>query len=296
MPHYQEHLDAIHKHLPDGLRGQSTDDKWALLRQLDSDDVVMVAGYDDIFEIPNQWIIYVEHGAGQRYLGVSEKAANYYHGGTHPRRVIGYIAPREEVAYDWARPAFAAGSPVCDPYELYGEEGVVAITFHWDAHQVCTEATSAFNHYAQDMPRIIEELRLAGYEVLGHRHPRFAHLSTAWKNWGVPEVDVDTVRRRASVLIADNTSLMYEMGYLWRNVVALNAPWYRRDVEHGLRFWSCLPSTVCDGPSSLLQVIADGGLERATFDAAGQAYGGGVSDGGDGVRAATWVTARVHDL
>lgn len=290
--HYREHVQAVWKHLPDTLRGQWFP-KHTDIPRADPDDIVMIGGYADVELVPNHRIIYVEHGAGQRYVGLKEHHQFHYHGSRHPNRVVAYISPRQEVADSWDRPAFAAGSPVCDSCELYGEEGVVALTFHWDAPNVCPETRSAMPHYYDRMGEIVAALRAEGYEVIGHRHPKMRGLR--WETWDVPEVDVDIVRKRASILIADNTSLMYEMSYLFRKVIALNAPWFRRDVEHGLRFWNWYGPAV-DGPEQLLESIPYlaemySPCVPGPTDAR-QAYGREFSDGHDGERAAAWLAAR----
>lgn len=302
-PHYLEHLVAIWKHLPERLRGDRMfgqqarpDKRW------DAGDVVMVAAFGDIWRVRNHRIIYVEHGAGQSYRGISDEVAAHYHGGQHPEHVIGYIGPRQSVVDAWGRPGFAAGSPVCDDYELFSEEQVAAITFHWNARRVCPEATTAFEHYIDRLPEIVASLRRNGWEVLGHRHPRFDHMSSAWRNLDVREANVDEVRRRAQVLIADNTSLMYEMLYLGRAVVALNAPWFRRDVDHGLRFWDLCPPRQVDDADGLLKLIAAefpdpfGDMTERELAITAQVYGQPLSRGHDGIRAATWVTTLVAGL
>lgn len=300
-PHYREHVQAVWRHLPDQLRGH-----WyptnSHIPQTDPNDVFLIGGFPDIDLVQNRRLIYVEHGAGQRYEGLSEHHAQHYHGSRHPNRVVAYISPRQEVADSWGRPAFAAGSPVCDPYPLFGEEGVVAITFHWDAPRVCPEARSAFDHYVERMPDIIAALRSQGYEVLGHFHPKFPRLERCWIGWGVPVVDVDIVRRRASLLIADNTSLMYEMAYLGRRTITLDAPWYRYDVDHGLRFWEHRLQPAFLDADGLIAAIEREGEHLASTHAihnwgcTGYAYGRRFSDGNDGLRAASWVTAFVSGL
>lgn len=296
-PHYCEHIQAIWKHLPDDLRG-TWFPKHTDIPRADPDDIVMVASFIDVPLVPNHRVVYVEHGAGQRYTNLKEHHSWHYHASRHPNRVVAYISPRQEVADSWGRPAFAAGSPVCDPYELYGEEGVVAITFHWDAPNVCAETRSAFPHYVERMPDIVQALRDQGYEVLGHRHPKYKMMDGYWDRIGVPEVDVDTVRRRASILIADNTSLLYEMAYLFRGTVALNAPWYRRDVDHGLRFWGWY-GLMLDEPEDLIDWFGEECQFSPCVDGipdAKQAYGKTHSDGSDGLRAASWLTAHLAGL
>lgn len=105
---------------------------------------------------------------------------------------------------------------------------------------------------------IIQRFRAQGWKVIGHGHPRDDHAKKRWESMGVEWVATDDeVFRRASLLIADNTSLMYEFASLGRPVLALNAPWYRRDVEHGLRFWSHVPGMQIDTPERLWDLDLD---------------------------------------
>lgn len=303
------HIDPIRDHLPDELRGERLVDinrSYGHVKHWGSDDIVMVAGYIDIAAAFGRRVVYVEHGAGQSYVGARPNAANYYHGGQHPENVVAYIGPRQEVIDAWGRPGFAAGSPVCDPYELSpsGEDmPVAAITFHWNGAPPnmvgVPEAGSAFEHYVADMPHIVSALRAEGWQVIGHGHPRRVDLQGFWERHGVEWVpDADEVRETASLLIADNTSLMFEMLYLFRDVIALNCPEYRRDVEHGLRFWEMahLMEQV-DSAVELIDKIPHLD-ELATWHEgiARHVYGKTHSDGRDGQRAAMWLTGFVSDL
>lgn len=299
-PHLGEHLAAIHRHLNDDIRGEFIVDRQARANKAwGPKDIVMVASYLDIEAARGRPVIYVEHGAGQRYEGANPRAARYYHGSDHPENVIGYICPRQDVADSWGRPAIAVGSPICDPYELYAPERCAAITFHWNGAAPdkvgVPEAGTALEHYVNDLGRIVDALRRDGYEVLAHGHPRFNHMHSVWKKLGMTMVSADEVRRRAQLLIADNTSLMYEMSYLMRDVVALNAPWYRRDVDHGLRFWSHVPGTQVDGPDELIELLEyhDGFWDPNVI---GYTYGKSISDGYDGQRAAAWVTMQASSI
>lgn len=294
-PHFLEHLRAIHKHLPDGLRGMAGGDI-----TVDEADVVMVASFKDAWAfhgLPER-LIYIEHGAGQTYIPMegAHPHAERYSGGPLPDNVIGCIAPRQEVADRWDRPSVAVGCPVVDDYELFGEEGVIAITFHWRATRVCPEATNALDHYAQALGRMVVKWRREGLEILGHQHPRFPQAAHLWKHLKVRQADVDEVRRRASLLIADNTSLAYEMLHIGRNVISLNAPWFRRDVEHGLRFWSHVPGRMIDEPEELdaLDLTDIGNLKGGWNEEVPEfVYGRALSDGAAGLRAASWIVSTI---
>jgi hypothetical protein len=191
---------------------------------------------------------------------------------------------------------------VCDPYPLLtdNEKPVVAITFHWDC-KLFPETRSALDHYVEHLGRFVRFLRTSGFEVIGHNHPRDGRLPTIWRNLQVRLADVNEVRERADVLVVDNSSLAYEMLYLNRAVVTLNAPWYRRDVEHGLRFWEHIPGWAVDGPEDLLTLNWEGLTRNELMrpqskEPAVAAYGKALSDGQDGLRAAAWVTARASEL
>jgi hypothetical protein len=304
LSHYKEHVEAIWKHLPDELRGEprfgagTTSRGWH-----GTDDIVMVGGFYDIDRVPANRIIYVEHGAGQSYKGDTRAAGHpAYHGSKHhPDRVIAYISPRQGVADSWDKPAFAAGAPVCDEYAHVAlpDIPVAAITFHWDASRICPEAGSALEHYVEHLGDIYDRLEEQGFIVVAHHHPRDVRLAAMWrhvrvKNPPIDVVPVHDVRRFASLLLCDNSSLMYEMSYLGRDVVALNAPWYRRDVEHGLRFWEWRGPAV-SGPEQLLAMDFENELSPNEYNAQ-RAYDAPRTNGGDGEAAARWVTSLVETL
>ena len=311
MPHYGEHLAAIWKRLHGDIRGEWVHGHEARRgRDWHPTDLVMVAAYSDIPCAGEHRVIYVEHGAGQRYEGVPKRWRGYYHGDPHPANVVAYLGPRQDVIDAWGRPGFACGSPVCDPYQLFPEPlvgdcvdeplKIAVITFHHNpmVTRWVPEAGSAFDHYAPRMPDIIAALQREGYTVWGHRHPRFNHLRGYWDRHGIYEASVDEVRRHASLLIADNTSLLYEMMYLWRDFVALDCPEYRRDVEHGLRFWEHVPSWHPSDPEELIAAIpefTEGGTTLRSLQPE-YVYGAPHCDGGDGQRAAMWLNAFASSL
>lgn len=305
QPHYRDHCEAIWKHLPGGMRGEIRFGHGAHARDLPTSDLVMVGAFIDIERAHGRRVVFVEHGAGQSYQGLPTRAQAYYTGGSHPDNVVAYLGPREETVYSWGKPAYPTGCPIMDPYQLFGEDKVVAITFHWPARRLASvvpEVGTAFNAWIHSLPLIVDKLLERDWTVLGHHHPRFRHLATAWKHMGVPVADVDEVRRRASVLIADNTSLMYEMMYCGRTVVALDSPAYRPDVEHGLRFWDHAPARRVGHLSELEALISTdfadqfGEATDADFRTTSFVYGRPFSDGGDGQRGAAWLATFATGL
>jgi glycosyltransferase involved in cell wall biosynthesis len=153
---------------------------------------------------------------------------------------------------------------------------------------------SARAHWSPFMPMLTQLVDQLGFDQVMTSHPKairegeiMAHrLGLGWT------ADSTTFFRDVDVLVCDNSSLMFEMAALGRRVVALNAPWYRRDVTHGLRFWSHIPGPDVDDVDTLartLQRIADRDsimldCGRLAARAARAAYG--VLDGSSSTRAA----------
>lgn len=246
QPHYRDHLEPIWAALPDDLK---------LKGPMERFDRLLIAGGPDV--VNGHPYVYVEHGAGQTYRGVSVKG---YAGGEHHQECKLFICPNERVADRWrARypdtPAVAVGCPKLDvwhrPDGPRPESKTLAITFHFDLNLV-PETRSAFPFYKAGLPRMVESYREQGWTVYGHAHPRYESvLKPYWARIGVTWTE--NALRDASVLIADNTSLQAEFLSCGRPVVALNAPWYRRDVHHGERFWAWDLTHVddADGAASL---------------------------------------------
>jgi hypothetical protein len=124
------------------------------------------------------------------------------------------------------------------------------MSWHWDL-KLIPETRSALPEYNRGLPLIVTELRDAGYEVIGHCHPR-ADLQARYKVLGVEYVDsLGEVFSRAEILMIDNSSAGFEAAALGLATVWLNASYYRRKVNHGLRYWEDLPGPMVDGPSEL---------------------------------------------
>lgn len=231
---------------------------------------VLVASTADARAIHGRSYIYAEHGAGQVYSGdpATARHASYSGGRDHERCVL-FLCPNETVAARWraaypSTPAVVVGSPRLDRWHrgtlvaeaepdhsfgvglplppafvAGGSSFCVAVTFHWNGRLI-PEMGTAWKHYDRALPELVAWAAANGVRVLGHGHPRiWPHLRRRWETLGIEHTaDAEEVFARADVLVADNTSLIYEFASLDRPVVVLNAPWYRRHVDHGLRFWS----------------------------------------------------------
>jgi hypothetical protein len=139
----------------------------------------------------------------------------------------------------------------------------VAFTFHFNV-AICPETRSAYPAFFPALARLASR-----YKLLGHGHPRMwgdgnRSLADRYIAAGIEPVrDFREVCRRADVLVADNTSAMFAFAATGRPVVVLNAPWYDRRVNHGLRFWDASEVGVnCNRPEELGACIAEALRDR----------------------------------
>lgn len=204
-------------------------------------------------------IAFFEHGAG------------FYFGGRHPsyaggrrREGVALFPCQNEYTYRLNRehwpdiPAVIIGCPKLDrwhnqPAKPRSDPPVVCISFHWNC-VAFPETRSALDHYRAHLPSLLGN----GWEVIGHGHPRAVHeLEPLYNQLGIEFVpDFDDVLARADVYVNDSSSTLYEFASLDRPVVVLNAPWYRRGINHGLRWWEHSDvGVVCNEPEDLLDAV-----------------------------------------
>lgn len=223
-----------------------------------SENPVLVASWNDAHRATRfgRKVILMEHGAGQTYVGVDHPS---YVGASDRQGVALYLAPSERAAeiHRTAHPEIAAevvGCPKLDAMlDVPCPDNGVAITHHWSC-TVVPETTNAWGHFHSAYRDLAE-----CHRVLGHAHPRAArNLSVLMKRHGMlfrPEF-IDVVAD-ARVLVVDNSSVGAEWMALDRPVVWLNPPWYRRDVEHGGRFWDWAAGGLqVDDPAELEAAVA----------------------------------------
>lgn len=247
---------------------------------------VAVASYQDLRRVRPRPAVMVNHGAGQTYGGDPDdvKAAAHpsYSGGSERDHVALNICPGP---YDLATvtdaqpdvPAVAVGCPKLDRYgaqplaspehavgrrsrDGHRRKGkaTVVVSFHADVG-LCPESRWAWPHYGDDaLATLRDDPR---WTVYGHAHPRaWPHLRRRYDALDIATVEHfdDVLAMRPDLYVIDNSSTAYEAAAVDIPVLLLNAPWYRRDVHHGLRFWDLLPGVMCDRPDELVDAVADG--------------------------------------
>lgn len=316
LPHYAEHIDAVWRHLPDelaGVRYSPVGRHWPGWHPVGRGrpplgEPVITAGASDATTMRPRPVIHLEHGAGQAYAGIESGS---YAGGPGFEHAIAFLCPSSTVADRWrarypSTPAHVVGCPKLDPWHA-GERGphlerrdrfpVVAVTFHWDC-PLLPETRSAWPVYRDELGPLYTEIAGAGGDFLAHAHPRLWGLAERhYRRSLIPSTpDLVEVLDRADLLIGDNTSALYEFASTGRPVVVLNAPWFRRDVDHGLRFWSHVPGPQVDDPAELRQVVRRALRDPDQFAAIrgrAVAHAYSATDGSAGRRAATAVEEAV---
>lgn len=209
-------------------------------------DLLVVASYRDLRQFRARPCVLVEHGAGQSYTDGHPS----YSGGRERDNAVLFVVPNETVAAKNRHlypdtPNAVVGSPRLDRWigpdrpvaAPRSASPTVALSFHWDYSHGPPEGRWAFPHYAP----ALADLRDCPWHLIGHGHPRaWRTLRRYYEQLGIePVEDFQEVLSRADLYVCDNSSTLFEFAATGRPVVVLNAPWYRRSVEHGLRFWAC---------------------------------------------------------
>lgn len=282
--HYIDHMAPVYRALPEDLRGAFTvsTELYDYARQEIGEgeieiydertphgtDPILVASYGDIFRAARRLdrkIVHIEHGTGHAF----GKAAYPNSRKGHRDLVNLFLAPNEYTAQlirsVRSTPVEVIGTPKLDPFAEYGRAGfqvqiarpkqlVIAIGFHWgDRRANPPESGSAWEHYKEILPALHET-----YRVIGHGHPLAADVYRAeFEKVGIEWVpDFRDVMRRASIYINDLSSTLYEFLVTGKPVIVLNAPWFRRDVHWGIRFWDYSNVGInVEGPQDLMGAI-----------------------------------------
>lgn len=321
--HYMEHLMPVYRALPPSVRGTwyatpnvarimsdsgivripRKNDSVRFLRKTDRLVVTSASQDQGYVASAGRHSVFLEHGAGQSY-----DRPHTSHAG-HPGRkgvvlflVPGSIPAKANRASYPEVPVVEIGCPKLDPW-LDGsrrlpqnDHPIVALSFHWDC-TVFPETRSAFKHYSPHLKALVERLAVEGVELVGHAHPRAQHgIFPRYRRLGIRPIErFDEILSLADLYVVDNSSTGFEFAATGRPIVWLNAPWYRRRIEVGLRFWShaTLGHQVNDGDGlfdAILDALKDTEERRRERDRLlASVYG--VMDGTSAQQAAAWIVA-----
>lgn len=207
--------------------------------------LTLVASYQNLLGVntTERPVVYMEHGNGQTFEG---RVHPSYANGLERKNVHLILVPAKRVADKVVADAAVriVGCPKLDYWHRQARKPhrrppLVALSFHWDATERFPESRSAWPHYTSLLPMLTAMRNAGEIDLLGHGHPLIIDkLIPHYQRHGIRYTrDFSRVLAEADVYVNDSSSTLYEFASLNRPVVVLNAPWYRRDVEHGLRFW-----------------------------------------------------------
>lgn len=267
--HYIDHLAPVWNALPKTRRGtfyvlpEHADLAAAKVEQFSIEDVdpkavdtpILVAGsgnLNTVRRLGRKHVALMEHGCGlsyggdRGYRGAAARASSSYAGGEgrnadlflHP----GLHPAQRDLAVDPTRRVRVIGSPRIDDLPKRIEDGIPTVTFsfHWDT-QISQETRTTFLYYRDYIAELARTVKRQGspYRILGHGHPRiFQRLRPWYERHGIEAVEsFDRVCELTDLYAVDNSSTLYEFASTGRPVLVLNAPFYRKGINHGLRFW-----------------------------------------------------------
>lgn len=209
----------------------------------------------------------MEHGCGQSFGGDPRRGGTspsyaggrgrdaqlFLHPGPHP-------AGRDRARYPNARVEIV-GCPKLDSLPRKRSRSrvpVVAVSFHWDCH-VSPETRSAFAQFCSQVGRLAKKDDTI--RMIGHGHPRIlgtAKEPLALARWYARQgieilYSFEDVCRKADLYVNDASSTLFEFASTGRPVIAMNPDWYRRKINHGLRFWEASTVGVNIGPKDSLR-------------------------------------------
>jgi hypothetical protein len=253
---YRAHLSPIFEALPEEIRGHDHRIHGPLKNGMPRGEAVLVGSGRDLSiarGLGYKRIAYAEHGIGQSYGNRNPS----YPGGVKRDAVGLFLSPNataakaDSNAYPDAWVA-QIGDPRLDTLPAANSSlDVIAFSFHWNCF-VAKETLSTLRYWGPYIATLKQR-----YRLVGHGHPRAPEVERFCHKQGIPFIkDFDDVVRQASLYICDNSSTIYEFASTGRPVLLLNAPWYRREVEFGLRFWEAAGVGLhVDSPEELAEKV-----------------------------------------
>lgn len=219
--------------------------------------------------------IMMEHG-----VGITFKEASYAGGRGIRDKIDFFLCPneyiKEKISVTQSKSIQAViGTPKLDDWKdafekyetnIYRKFKVV-ISFHWDC-EVAPEAGNAFWHYRKMLGHLAKSNH---FTIAGHGHPRIIDkLEKFYDECGIPTLQsFDHVMTLADIYVNDSSSTAYEFCVTGKPVVLMNAPWFRKNVHHGIRFWDYTNiGPQVDDPFELEDKIVEGFQKQFEYRAA----------------------------
>jgi hypothetical protein len=260
-PQFVEHLAAVWKAFPRSKQGifwvRSQEARYEAERhgintrlwknRASKNVVILTAAFGDLNQAykAGATTVLMEHGAGQTY---NVKHASYA-GGESPARDANtlFLVPGQTSAKKLATKHPEAtiveiGCPKLDRHilkekKLIEQKPKVVVSFHWNCN-VCPETSWAFPYFKKQILKLANSENI---ELYGHAHPRARkEIQSFYNNMHIPFITkFEEVLKTADVYVCDNSSTIFEAAACKIPVVLLNSPKYRKNVNHGLRFWDC---------------------------------------------------------
>lgn len=278
QPHYADHMIPIAKELGEQM-GTFFVSQEAHLRTLQADltaitniaprgdNPMLVASHSDLLTAytcnRNRTFVLMEHGIGLVFPGNPSYAGNKGY-----RRFASLSLAPNRFVREKTRSVLPdanqeiIGTPFMDNWSTRfgnhqppGEILKVGLTFHWDGHQVAPEAGNALRHFAHVIPRLARNTNI---QLIGHAHPRNEKMMREFftTHHIAYEPEMQRLFERVDVLVNDCSSIMYYFLLTGKPLVLLNAPWFRRDVDFGIRFWDYADiGEQVNHPDALLRAI-----------------------------------------
>ena len=286
-PHFVDHLAPAWRALPETVRGvffaRSTRARDAAERHgvstvgslPEGTPLTLVASVHDyrIARARGRSCVYLNHGVGQAWR--KDDGSLVPAGAGMPKPGVRmFLTPgpfassvtREANLDAWVR---EVGSPKLDAHlnrEPPSGPPIVVFSTHWDQRGV-PEARGTLGIF---MDSIMSLRSRQDFAIAFHAHPlAVKRVTRAIRRANVPYfATFDEVLERASAYVTDSSSTLFEAAAVGIPVVALNAPWYRREHHHGLRFWEAAGVGVnVDAPEMLeagvLRALANRPEDRA---------------------------------
>lgn len=207
--------------------------------------------------MPKVPFILIEHGAGQTYI---TDAASWSRGvSEYDTRVKAFLGTNKYCvdAYQHHHPdipCYVCGCSKLDDVRVDKanlDNPLIVFSWHWDCSKP-PETAGGFNYWKNALPSLAQK-----YNIAIHGHPRLQPQTEAFASRNNLRFikNFSDVLAEADIYACDNSSTLFEFA-AFKPVIVLNNPWYRRDVEHGMRFWEFADMGVnCDDTKDLAQCI-----------------------------------------